>query len=256
MAGEIPLILSLDNHGVPHRWVSWQQACFYYAKNLVAWTMGERTFTFHGGISRMTGERSSITATLDHRHQGQGAGGQGLPPGAAAQQPRAVPPRPPHLRVLRRRVQLLAPDARPHHAAVARRARHLDERGHRLPPVQRQKRNRMPEEAGIELLYAPYVPNKAEYLILTNRRILVRPDGVPAGSTWRRAHVDLVADAASAFEPRLPDFWRNSGFHLLERDPARAPARHRRLPARVLPEAGGPSGRGILRRRGRACTPR
>jgi len=24
-----PLILSLDNHGVPHRWISWQQACFY-----------------------------------------------------------------------------------------------------------------------------------------------------------------------------------------------------------------------------------
>jgi 5-methylcytosine-specific restriction endonuclease McrA len=35
------------------------------------------------------------------------------------------------------------------------------------------KRNRMPEEAGMELLYAPYVPNKAEYLILTNRRIYV-----------------------------------------------------------------------------------
>ena len=29
----------------------------------------------------------------------------------------------------------------------------------------------VPEEAGLELLYAPYVPNKAEYLILTNRRI-------------------------------------------------------------------------------------
>ncbi|MGH8709279.1 MAG: HNH endonuclease, partial [Burkholderiales bacterium] len=56
------LILSLDSHGVPHRWISWQQACFYYAKNLVAWTMGERTFTFRGGMSRLTGERSSITA--------------------------------------------------------------------------------------------------------------------------------------------------------------------------------------------------
>ena len=35
-----------------------------------------------------------------------------------------------------------------------------------------KKRNLMPEESGLELLYAPYVPNKAEYLILTNRRIL------------------------------------------------------------------------------------
>jgi hypothetical protein len=56
------LILTLDSHGVPHRWVSWQQACFYYAKNLVAWTLGESTFTFRGGVSRLTGERSSITA--------------------------------------------------------------------------------------------------------------------------------------------------------------------------------------------------
>src|SRR2546427_558070 len=57
-----PLILSLDAHGVPHRWISWQQACFYYAKNLIAWTMGDETFTYYGGISRATGERSSITA--------------------------------------------------------------------------------------------------------------------------------------------------------------------------------------------------
>jgi hypothetical protein len=57
-----PLILSLDAHGVPHRWISWQQACFYYAKNLVAWTLGDETFTYYGGISRTTGERSSITA--------------------------------------------------------------------------------------------------------------------------------------------------------------------------------------------------
>jgi hypothetical protein len=34
------------------------------------------------------------------------------------------------------------------------------------------KRNRTPQEAGLELLYTPYVPNKAEYLILTNRKIL------------------------------------------------------------------------------------
>ena len=59
---EAPLILTLDSHGVPHRWVPWQQACFYYAKNLVAWSLGESTFTYYGGISRITGERSSITA--------------------------------------------------------------------------------------------------------------------------------------------------------------------------------------------------
>jgi hypothetical protein len=35
-----------------------------------------------------------------------------------------------------------------------------------------RKSDRTPEQARMELLYAPYVPNRAEYLILTNRRIL------------------------------------------------------------------------------------
>ena len=34
------------------------------------------------------------------------------------------------------------------------------------------RRDVLPQECGLELLYTPYVPNKAEYLILTNRRIL------------------------------------------------------------------------------------
>jgi 5-methylcytosine-specific restriction endonuclease McrA len=35
-----------------------------------------------------------------------------------------------------------------------------------------RKSDRTPEMARMELLYLPYVPNRAEYLILTNRRIL------------------------------------------------------------------------------------
>jgi hypothetical protein len=36
----------------------------------------------------------------------------------------------------------------------------------------KQKDNRTPEEANMQLLYVPYVPNRAEFLILQNRRIL------------------------------------------------------------------------------------
>ena len=35
-----------------------------------------------------------------------------------------------------------------------------------------KKGNRTPEEAHMQLLYAPYIPNRAEFLILANRRIL------------------------------------------------------------------------------------
>jgi 5-methylcytosine-specific restriction endonuclease McrA len=36
----------------------------------------------------------------------------------------------------------------------------------------KHKDNRTPEEAGVKLLYVPYAPNRAEYLILMNRNIL------------------------------------------------------------------------------------
>ena len=45
-----PLILTLDPHGVPHRWVTWQHACFYYAKDLVAWTEGSFVIRGEGTI--------------------------------------------------------------------------------------------------------------------------------------------------------------------------------------------------------------
>lgn len=52
------LILTLDSHGSPHRWVTLEQAICYHVKDLVAWSIGEDQFIMHGGISRMTGERS------------------------------------------------------------------------------------------------------------------------------------------------------------------------------------------------------
>src|SRR4029079_15629220 len=53
--GVYPLILTLDTHGVPHRWITWQHACYYYAKNQVAWALGEHAFTVYGGLNRHTG---------------------------------------------------------------------------------------------------------------------------------------------------------------------------------------------------------
>ena len=63
LRGSYPLILTLDTHGVPHRWISWQHACYYYAKDQVAWATGAHAFTVYGGMSRLTGLRSSITAS-------------------------------------------------------------------------------------------------------------------------------------------------------------------------------------------------
>lgn len=172
MAINVPLILTLDNHGVPHRWVTWQQACFYYAKNLVAWTLGDVAFTAYGGISRLTGERSSITG-----HSIIAIRGKAMAFKAFNQ----VPPL--NNRELFRRDRYLC-------AYCGGEFHSLRLTRDHIRPVSRGggdtwmnvvtacrhcngvKRNRTPEEAGLQLLYAPYVPNKAEYLILTNRKIL------------------------------------------------------------------------------------
>ena len=48
----------------------------------------------------------------------------------------------------------------------------LDNAGVEILEEPKLEFDRKPEEAGMELIYTPYVPNKAEYLILTNRKIL------------------------------------------------------------------------------------
>lgn len=170
---EAPLILTLDAHGIPHRWVTWQQACFYYAKNLVAWTLGTEAFTFYGGISRATGTRSSITAHSIIAIRGKAMASRGFS---------QVPPlnnrelfrRDRHicgycggefnfLRLTRDHIRPVSRGGSDTWMNVVAACRHCNG----------IKRNRTPEEAGLELIYAPYVPNKAEYLILTNRKILV-----------------------------------------------------------------------------------
>jgi len=169
---EPPLILTLDSHGVPHRWVTWQQACFYYAKNLVAWTLGDIAFTVYGGISRATGERSSISGHSIMAIRGRAMAIRGF---------NQIPPLSnrelfrrdrqicgycggefSYFRLTRDHILPLSRGGRDTWMNVVTACRHCNG----------MKRNRTPEEAGVELIYAPYVPNKAEYLILTNRKIL------------------------------------------------------------------------------------
>ncbi len=172
MPRDVPLILTLDYHGVPHRWVTWQQACFYYAKNLVAWTLGDIAFTVYGGTSRLTGERSRISG-----HTIIAIKGKAMAIRAFSQ----VPPL--NNRELFRRDRQLCAYCGGEFNVLRLTRDHIR-------PVSRGgvdtwmnvvtacrhcnglKRNRTPEEAGVQLRYAPYVPNKAEYLILSNRRIL------------------------------------------------------------------------------------
>jgi hypothetical protein len=190
--GRYPLILTLDMHGVPHRWVTWQHACFYYAKDLVAWTAGDHRFTIHGGLSRLTGRRSEIVTNSIIAIKGKAL---------AAKNFAAIPPlnnrelfhRDRHIcgycaqflpasRLTRDHVIPVSQGGRDTWMNVVTACRCCNQR----------KSGRTPEQAGMELVYAPYVPNKAEYLILCNRNILADQMDflsrhVPAQSRWKTA---------------------------------------------------------------------
>lgn len=167
-----PLILTLDMHGQPHRWVNWQHALFYYSKNLVAWDAGEHRFTFYGGTSRLTGTRSMLTANSIIAIKGKA-----LPARSLIQVPplsnRELFHRDRHMcaycgdeysvqKLTRDHVVPVSHGGLDTWMNVVTACRHCNQR----------KAGRTPEQAHMLLLYAPYVPNKAEYLILSNRNIL------------------------------------------------------------------------------------
>ncbi|MCW9047017.1 MAG: HNH endonuclease [Gammaproteobacteria bacterium] len=62
LAGEaIPLILTLDNAGRPIDWLNWKEAINLYVREQVAWTASETRLRFYGGTCQKTG----LTSFLD-----------------------------------------------------------------------------------------------------------------------------------------------------------------------------------------------
>lgn len=167
-----PLILRLDIAGSPVRWIPWQDAVNLYSRDMIAWTAGASVFTFYGGISRMTGLRSSIdiNSIIAVKRSKQSGYIQ-----------RTVPPltnrelffRDAYLcmycgskygdiMLTRDHVVPISKGGRDRWSNVVTACRSCNTR----------KGSRRPEEANMPLLAVPYVPNWAEYLALSNRRIL------------------------------------------------------------------------------------
>lgn len=166
------LILSLDVHGTPQKWVTWQDAITYQAKNQVAWSLGENYFTFHGGVSRMTGEVSEITtpSIIAVRSDNGKVKFNHKTPTLTN-------------KALFRRDQNICAYCGKHFSADDLTRDHIKPKCQNGADVwmnvvaacvrcNQHKDGRTPEQAHMELLYVPYVPSKAEHLILMNRNIL------------------------------------------------------------------------------------
>lgn len=167
-------ILTLDAQGTPHRWVSYEDAIVYHAKNLVAWQMGEGEgdVLYRGGISRMTGKQSRITTAPIIAVKGESAAAKRMN-------------KPPALtnRELFRRDHFMCAycgkifkDLNLTRDHIVPRSKGGEDKWTNVVTAcetcNHRKDDRLLHECGMQLLYVPYAPNRAEALILENRVIL------------------------------------------------------------------------------------
>lgn len=164
-------VLALDISGVPRQWISHETAITYYAKDAVAWDLGEIVARYHGGIQKDGSnsylESLSIIAVRGH----------GFDPdkhGKVALSNRTLFGRDRH-------VCAYCGEHFPNFYALSR--------DHIMPRCKGgantwmnivtackecnlKKGAKTLKEANMELLYVPYVPNHFENMILQNRAIL------------------------------------------------------------------------------------
>lgn len=172
MQQAVPRVLKIDISGVPQMWITAEDAARYYATDSVAYTLGEICVRLHGGTSRLTGKRSILE----------------IHPIVAV-----------HGTSMADRLLRTCPSLTRFNHKLFRRDRNLCaycgqsfgdsdlEREHILPlcrggtdhwtnvvaacrSCNQRKANKTPEEAGMPLLFLPYVPSRWEDLILQARR--------------------------------------------------------------------------------------
>jgi hypothetical protein len=167
-------ILTLDQQGAPHRWVSHQDAIVYHAKNLVAWQlgMGEGDVLYRGGNNRVTGELSQLTTAPIIAVKGESAASK-----RANRSPSLT-----NSALFRRDRYVCA-------YCTKTFTEHRLTRDHVVPTSRKGldvwtnvvtacevcnhiKDDKLLSECGMELAYVPYAPNHAEALILEGRNIL------------------------------------------------------------------------------------
>ena len=165
-------VLKLSAQGLPQSWISLEQAVTHYAADEVRWESGGEVAVFHGGHNAVTGRQSIIRVNSIIGTKG-----------VSRINPFAMRPSLTNGKLFARDRNV---------CAYCGQQLHEDEltREHIIPFAQRgvdnwmnvvtackpcnhRKSHRTPEQAGMPLMYAPYVPSLWEDFILRNRRILV-----------------------------------------------------------------------------------
>lgn len=164
-----PLVLQLNEHGVPQQWATWQDVVCYKAKDLVVWEMGNHDWTKYGGQNRMTGETSSISFSSIVAVRG-------------VHTPIRKTPTLTNQNLFGRDLHICAycggefGDSQLTNDHIVPRSRGGEHSWMNCVTACKRcnnhKDDKLLSECNLELLYVPYVPSREEALILRNRSIL------------------------------------------------------------------------------------
>jgi hypothetical protein len=164
-------VLKLDIAGIPERWITAEVAAGHYATGEVAWTLGEEITILRGGTSRVTGKRSVLA--IHPIIAVRGAAKVNLLDVVPTLANRKLWVRDNYTCAFCGETFAASGLTRDHIMPTSRSGRDVWQNVVAACYACNQaKRNRTPEEAGMPLLYAPYVPSRWEDLILSGRRIL------------------------------------------------------------------------------------
>ena len=162
------LILTLDSAGTPIRWSTWEDAVTAHCKGLIAWSLGDET-TYYGGKSRLSGDVSTVSVPSIIALKGN------------AKIKRIVPALT-NKALFGRDLNLCGYCGNEFHPIKLTRDHILaTSRGGKnawgnvvtaCKKCNNHKDDKTLEEAGMSLLYVPYVPCRNEALILKNRSVL------------------------------------------------------------------------------------
>jgi len=163
-----PSILLLNVAGQPFDWITYEKAAYYYAKELISWQIGSRDYTLHGGTNRITNEQSTLPINSI----------------IAVKNNTSVHKNTPltNKTLFKRDRNICAYCGTEHTNSILT-------RDHIIPtsrggannwmnvvtackPCNSRKDDNLLDHINMKLVYVPYVPNVAEYLILRNRNIL------------------------------------------------------------------------------------
>lgn len=166
------LVLGLDQAGTPHTWLNIEDAAIYYAKGTVAWEAGNPFVTLRGGVNAKTHERSELHINSIISVKGDDYFSKNYNTNISISR-----------RMLFKRDRNMCA-----YCGTVLHDKSL-ELEHVIPKSKGGKTSwtnivsacrscnsrkdaRTPEQAGMQLLYVPYTPNRHEAFILSNRSIL------------------------------------------------------------------------------------